>query len=289
MRDLASIEVNVLVRELREVVLGGKFKNFYELGEGSFLLAIAKDGNEHDIFVRLNKAICETAFKEQQAGEPTQFTLGIRKRLERCTVSRVEQYGFDRIVLIGFDHAGEEKTLVIEMFGKGNVLLVNKESLAELVYKNLGYKGREQHKNMLYAFPKGDSLLPEDMGTDKLEAAMDFIAASESKLISALGKYVNFGPLYLEEIIANAKLDPNAKASGQKIRKSKLAEQIIALYEKSKAPSPRKYLDKATGALTDFAILPISKYENDAALKSESSKRSANCLTASISERDRQA
>jgi predicted ribosome quality control (RQC) complex YloA/Tae2 family protein len=260
MRDIAAIEVGAVVDELRTRLDSAFFKNFYELGGGAFLLALSRERKEVDVYIRPNKTINATSFREQPP-EPTQFAKSVRKLLAGARLRSVEQHGLDRIVTMAFEARGGERRLVAELFGKGNLLIVGKGDITELAYRNVSFRERETRRNMVYGFPKSGSIGPEEMTPEGLARVIKEVEGSEGKLISELSRRIGIGPMYIEDAIARAGLDPNAPASGQDVGRSGIAREILSLLKAAGAPSPLIYRDRADNEYVDFAILPLQKYK----------------------------
>jgi predicted ribosome quality control (RQC) complex YloA/Tae2 family protein len=265
MRGIAAIEVNAVVNELKDKVAGSYFKSFYELADNAFLLVLTKERKQLSVYINLTKAINETEFREK-AGEPTQFAMQVRKRLDGSSVRAMSQHGSDRIVVIEFT-GKEENLMVIEMFDKGNLLLVGKDGLTHFAYANRSFKERTVSRGMIYAFPQSDAVPYDQADKKKIEEIVEKVKESDQKLISAISKFLNVGPMYLEEAIAKADLKAGSAAKTQKIDEKILSEEIFAILETAKKPEPRIY--KKWDAAVDFAITKVSKYENDGGIKNE--------------------
>ena len=265
MRDIAGIELNVAVSELRYELEDLFFKSFYELGDGAFLLALSKGSKERDVYIRLNKTVNETTFKEQST-TPTQFAQNVRKALSGMRVKGIQQHAFDRIIAIDLE-GRERKKLIVELFGKGNLLIVKYDNLTELAYRNVSFRDRSARKNMLYGFPKSESIGPGEADAATIRKIVGEVAALDERLIAALASRIGIGPLYLEDIIARSGLDTRAHACGQEVAKSPLADEILAFFERAKSPEPRIYSNRE--GVVDFAIVPLRRYEDDPGIKAE--------------------
>ena len=222
MRDISGIELNVAVSELRYALEDLFFKSFYELGDGAFLLALSKGSKEVDVYIRLNKTVNETTFKEQSTS-PTQFAQNVRKALGGMRVKGIQQHAFDRIIAIDME-GKEKKKLIIELFGKGNLLIVKYDNLTELAYRNVSFKDRSARKNMLYGFPKSESIGPGEADSDTIRSIVKEVGGLDVRLITALAKRIGIGPLYLEDIIARAgstRAPPRARRMSPRARSPK--------------------------------------------------------------------
>ena len=182
-RALSSTELGVIAKELG-VINSSYFKNFYELKEGSFLMTFSKDRKETSVYINLANTVNLTEFKEK-TGAPSEFALSVRKKLDGSRVEGVTQHGSDRILVIAFSGKYDGK-MVVEMFDKGNLLLVNKENIIELVYSGRSFKDRSVRRSMLYAFPQQRGRMSPDTASDRMKEVESHKFATLSKLLDSL-------------------------------------------------------------------------------------------------------
>ncbi len=214
-RPLSSAELHVIAEELQAIV-SSHFKNFYELREGSFLIAFSKERRETDVYVNLANTVNITEFREK-VGAPTEFALAVRKRLDGSRVESVEQHGTDRILVIRFS-GKEERRMVIEMFNKGNLLLVSKDGIIEQAYSSRDFKERSVRRSMLYSFPEQKGRATHEAESERLESMKEKGFKTLSQLMDSL---------FAEERSAAA-VNPEKNREVEELRKSveKLRRQI---------------------------------------------------------------
>ena len=140
MHELTSLEIGLLVREFKRLE-GSRIRKFYDLGNGAFKIALYKSPDTRLVYVKLMKAINITEFSEA-AGEATQFAMAMRKRIENSVVDSIQQMNNDRIIRFVLDKG--RQFLVLEMYGKGNLILTGDlNSLIEVpVGDSLGNLGQ---------------------------------------------------------------------------------------------------------------------------------------------------
>ncbi len=257
MREVTSSELYVLVNELKPKVEHGFFRKFYDLGDGAFRIAVYREGESTTIYFKLLLAFNETQFAEE-AGAATNFAMGIRKRIENAKVMKLYQSDSDRIVV--FEMRGREKDykLIIEMFGKGNVVLVNQEGEIELCYKSIQYRERTVAPRSKYVLPKGSSIEIAAMEGEIVLGVLNEEKERVSRIISELTKRVNIGPLYLEDILNRCGIDPKATSMSE-TEKRRLADALEQFSMRMADPDPLIYNE--SGKFVDYAITPIKKYE----------------------------
>lgn len=253
MRDISSIELTALVKELTDFITKSRIKKIYFLGEDSFRLAFYKENKTIHLYIKLLKTINETKFSET-ADEPNGFVMGLRKRLENRIINSISQINHDRIIQLSI---GKEKyLLIIEMLGKGNIILVDEKNNIELCYKSLDFSDRIIRPNNQYILPKGDSISLDEAVTSGISI---FSKESDEKAISRLSKSVNLGPLYSEDILKRAKVDPKNTSLSEKDKHSIITE-LKSFSERLTLEKPRVYFENEK--IINYSLSEILKYSD---------------------------
>nr|MDO8118095.1 NFACT family protein [Candidatus Sigynarchaeota archaeon] len=125
---LNNIDINAIVKEIHQDIIGKHIKNVYNVDESDslkFLLTYRSDSNKQlliDIPNRLNL----TQYSYDKPRFPSPFCTSLRKVLKNKRVSAFFQVGhLDRIVVLEVTGLEEERwRLVIEFFAKGNIILI---------------------------------------------------------------------------------------------------------------------------------------------------------------------
>lgn len=251
MRDISAIEINVLVKELNPFITKSRIKKIYFLGEDSFRIAFYKENKTIHLYIKLLKTINETKFSET-ADEPNNFVMGLRKRLENRIVNSISQINYDRI--LQFSVGKEKYLLTIEMLGKGNIILVNETNNIEICYKSLDFSDRTIRPNNIYILPKNDSHSLEEaiaLGTSI------FSIEDTEKAVSRLSKSVNLGPLYVEDILKRANIDPKNNSLSEKDKQA-IINQLKLFSERLKNEKPCVYFEN--GKVINYSLCEILKY-----------------------------
>ncbi|MEM3781773.1 MAG: NFACT family protein [Candidatus Micrarchaeaceae archaeon] len=254
MREIASAEIFALVQELSGKLKGKRLNNFYDLGSGSFRLDFEAGMS---VFIMLTKTINETKLREE-ADAATPFAIAVRKRIKGSRLAELKQIGSERIVV--FEFLGSERhSLVVEMFAKGNVIVLDMHGNIELAYATRHFRDRDIAPRLHYSFPSSDSLPFVAFSREALGKAVSKALSQEGvKLIAALSKFVNIGPIYLEELLVSCGLDPNAEPSSAADKAGLLVGALIKFGERMGKPMPiAYYLDSKP---VNYAIMPIRKY-----------------------------
>ena len=147
----------MLINELKAKIEGGFLRKFYDLGGGAFRFGFYREGRNVAVYCKLLITFNETMYAET-GGQATQFAIAMRRRIEGLRLLRLYQHGADRIIVMDLEGKGLQHRLIIEMFGKGNMVLVDGEGITELAYTLASYRERVVKPRTQYALPKSSSM-----------------------------------------------------------------------------------------------------------------------------------
>ncbi|MDE1846356.1 MAG: NFACT family protein [Candidatus Micrarchaeota archaeon] len=255
MRQIAAIEINAIVKELQEVV-GSYLKKFYDLGDNSYRLLFSSTAGNKIIYIKLTQAMNLTNIVEE-VEEPTNFAKGVRKRLLGRKLKRIDQRYSDRIVIFEFEGEPGYK-LIVEMFGKGNMIITDSEYNIEILSNSLHQKERALAPHVIYQFPPSIKVDIDNMQEPQVTEIINTVMKSKERIIKELSRSVDIGPVYLEDVLIRSGVDPKSKGVDLKLEKS-VIRNMVSFFRQLKAPKPVAYLKN--GEFVDYAIVPIEKYK----------------------------
>ncbi|MGV9169874.1 MAG: NFACT family protein, partial [Promethearchaeia archaeon] len=234
---MSNTDIRAILPEIREVAHGAFINNVYQYN-GTFVLKVHKSSvGTRQILIEPGRRIHLTRYRRDAPRLPPEFCMVLRKYLRNRVITNIEQYDLDRIVI--FEVGGEENNykLIVELFGKGNIILVDPddEIFIALHYKKM--RDRDVVPNAVYQFPpqRGRDILAVEM-----EHLEDVIQDSDTSLIRALTRGFNIDSLSCEEVCALAGI--SATESVENITK----EQISDLHRGFK-----EYLKKIEGGANE--------------------------------------
>ncbi len=187
---MSSFDIKACVNELQELI-GGKVEKVYHYPPNEIRIKLYAKGRR-DLVIEAGKRIHLTKFPRESPKFPSAFAMLLRKHLEGARIEKIEQYDFDRIVLIHFRRGDEKKILIAELFQKGNIILTD-GNLRVIMPLRFDVKPGE-----VYTFPKRrDPIELIQMGNGK--EVVKFLAVS------------GLGGLYAEETCLRAGIDKMKK------------------------------------------------------------------------------
>lgn len=218
---VSSLDVYYLVKELRPLIEESFIDKIYqskeEKGELLIKMRSPKSGKQQ-LFCKIPDALFLTSHRFSWPDYPPGFCMQLRKHLSSAQLKSISQHSFDRIVILDFEKGPAKWRLVVELFSKGNIVLVNSDGLIRGVMDLQRWKDREVRVNAPYEFPP-PAADPRSMSQEDLAAAF---SSSGKELVRFCATGLGLGGKYAEELVARSALPKDLKSLSQ--------EQLHALH-----------------------------------------------------------
>lgn len=249
MKTMSNVDVFAVTSELNEMLRGARVDKAYQPLKDTVIIRFHVPGEGRvDVVMQAGVRIHRTNYPPQNPKVPPSFPMLLRKHLKGGVVREVRQHGFDRIVEITVEK-DQEYTLMVELFAKGNIILLNQEREIILPLKRKTWSDRRIASREIYEYPPSRGINPLDHDPSELE---DILMNSGADLIRTLARN-GFGGLYAEEIVLRAGLDKNTPCSN--LTPDDIRKIDAAIYETFK---PLRELDLKPHIIGDGEdVLPI--------------------------------
>jgi predicted ribosome quality control (RQC) complex YloA/Tae2 family protein len=258
MRELSSAEIYVIVEELQRIK-GFYIKKFYDLGDDAFRISLSSKEGKESLYIKLLKTINITNFAEDTE-MASNFAMAIRRRIGTSKIIDIKQHATDRIIVITLSGI-DNYNIIIEMFGKGNLILTDSNDIISLIYRTIDQRERKLKPKKKYSFPS-QGLTFDSMTRDIIkERVNEAVSEKHGKLIKSLLHTLDFGPIYLEDIMTRAGLDPNTTAEINNQEMGNLVDQAFIFLESLKSPKAILYVDEKGNAV-DYSVRDLIKYNS---------------------------
>lgn len=238
MRELTTLELSILVKELNEYV-GYHIEKFYDLEDGRFRIKMKERGKDANLFCFLCHALNKTQYIEK-ADTPTNFCMAIRKRITGSRISEINQLGNDRVIIFVLEKENAKMNLIFEMFGKGNLVLTDSSMKIMLAYAQHTFKDRSIHTNSTY--------MPPTKETRK-----------EGSAISRLSSEFELGPIYIENALRLSGID--AKTPYSEIKKEDLSKVTNSIKKIKEDASGMTTVYLRDNEVVDYSLGKLKRYE----------------------------
>ncbi|MEM2281556.1 MAG: NFACT family protein [Candidatus Bathyarchaeia archaeon] len=198
-KEFRSFDVAAAVRELRETILNSRVGNVYQLDGKTVLLKLRRGENVYRLVLEAGRRLNLTSYALEKPLVPPAFCMALRKHLRNSTLTNIEQYRFERIVVLSFKGKTGNFKLVIEVFGEGNIILVDGENriVQALRYKRMRDRNILRGENFAFPPPSGQNPLEMDLQTF-MEGLKAF---GKNEVVRALARFLGIGGIYAEELL----------------------------------------------------------------------------------------
>ncbi|RLI83736.1 fibronectin-binding domain-containing protein [Archaeoglobales archaeon] len=213
MKQMTSFDIKACIEEL-QFLINGRVDKIYHYPPDEIRIKIYA-GERYDLIIEAGKRIHLTQFPKESPRFPSPFAMLLRKHLEGSRIKGIKQHNFDRIVLLDFERRDEKKTLIVELFSRGNIILTEGDRIVmPLKQKNL--RVGDKYK------------LPTPINFE-----LDF--KSNEEIVRYLAKS-GFGGLYAEEICQRAfinKRKVTKELSNEELKRIRLTIRDLVNFKKN--------------------------------------------------------
>ena len=224
-KGFSNFDVFATVKELDAILLNGSISNVYEIQDLLILKIKSKEGKKN-LIIKKDTRINLTEFDYPIPEFPNQNIRTFRKYLKNRRIISVSQYYFDRIIIIELNSKDDGSwKLVIELFNKGNFLLLDQNNTIIIAKTYKKFKDRTILAKREYIFPKAQE---KNFLTFNKEEFKILFLTSENEIVRSLSRSLKLSGLHSEEICYRA--DVNKK----KISKNLNEEELTKLYDSFK-------------------------------------------------------
>lgn len=224
----SSFDVARMVRELRRMV-GTRVRKAYQPHHEQVVLRLNPKGVPSvDLVIVRGKRLYMSRRDRPMPNNPSPFAMILRKHLANSRLVKVEQHGFDRVVILTFEHGGGQYKLVIELFRDGNVLLLDDNEVILQPLTHAKYASRALKRGEPYT-PPPETLDPRELDRNGLDNLLD---NSDHSLIRTLAARANLGRIYGNAVCSAAEIDSDDPADSlDETQREVLSESMNKLLE----------------------------------------------------------
>ncbi len=211
MKDaMSNIDIRMIIPEIQDAAVGAFVKNIYQYGPVFVLKLYKPSGGTTQLLLEPGKRVHLTEYRRAAPRSPPKFITVLRKYLRDKRIVSVRQHDLDRIILFEIEDGENKLKVVVELFGTGNLLLLDSEDriFVALHYKRM--RARDIIPKAVYQFPPPRGV---DIFAIDVERLPEIIADSEANVVRTLASRLNLDALSCEEICALADVATNAKVS----------------------------------------------------------------------------
>ena len=225
MKSMSNVDIFTVSDELNNLLTGARVDKSFQPTKDIVVMRFHVAGTGRvDLVMQCGSRIHTSKYPLENPTNPPTFPMLLRKRVKGAHVVSVTQHNFDRVVEIKVKK-DKYYTIVVELFDKGNIILLDEENNIILPLKRKHWSTRDISSKKEYIFPEERGINPINVSEDEFKK---IFIETESDVVRTLA--INgFGSLYAEEIIerANEITEINKNTSNEDLT----SEQLSALYK----------------------------------------------------------
>ncbi|MFW9820984.1 MAG: NFACT family protein [Candidatus Thorarchaeota archaeon] len=202
--EFTNFDVFAIVKELDFLLTNGTILNIYEV-EDILILKINTNFGKKNLIIKKDSRINLTEYDYPIPKYPSQYITSLRKLLKNRKILKINQHNFDRIVVIELSDISDQPwKFVIELFNKGNFLLLDEKNIIKVAKKYRKFRDREILPNKKYIFPRS---LGSDFLTLNKDQFRKYFINSDVEIVRDLSRNIHISGLYSEEICHRANIE----------------------------------------------------------------------------------
>lgn len=207
--ELSAIDISSIVFKLEENLLDYYINKIYSIQNDTILLRLRHSSKpEAHLILRAGEGLWMTTY-EVTDRSVTSFVSRLREKLDRAKITGIRQVPGERIVILSFIVNDNALELICELFGEGNIILVDGEQRILSLLRTLRVRDRELLPNRKYLTPPARGI---DLNSLSLEN-LQIIPESDLAIARWLGRNLSLSRKYVEDILALLSIprDKNSK------------------------------------------------------------------------------
>jgi len=209
-KAMSNVDVAAIVEELKDRILGGFVGKAYQQSSDKIWLSVQSPAEGRlDLLLEAGKRVHITQSQRPASKTPPQFPTMLRSHLSGGRIVDISQHDFDRLIEIATERSGVRSYLIVELFPKGSMVLLNESRQILSMLRKMLYRGSKMAAGEAYLYHPGQP----DPRTISLEELSGWLSSAGQDLVRSLVRGLNMGGTYAEEVCLRAGVDKNKQAS----------------------------------------------------------------------------
>lgn len=210
MKTMSNVDIYTITDELNDILENARVdKSFQPMNDTVVIRFHVPGTGRVDLVMQCGVRMHTSQYPLENPTQPPTFPMLLRKRIKGANVVSVKQHAFDRVVEIKVKK-DQHYTIIVELFDKGNIILLDEEDNIILPLKRKQWSNRDISSKKKYVFPEERGINPVEVTFEELK---EMFKNSDSDVVRTLARN-GLGSLYAEEIILRAEnIDKNQAAN----------------------------------------------------------------------------
>ncbi len=209
MKSMSNVDIYTISDELNNLLSGARVDKSFQPTKDIVVMRFHVPGTGRiDLVMQCGSRIHTSQYPLENPTTPPSFPMLLRKRIKGAHVESIKQHNFDRVIEIKVKK-DKYYTIIVELFDKGNIILLDDENNIIQPLKRKQLSARDISSKREYKFPEERGMNPITITEEELKK---LFKNTESDVVRTLAMN-GLGSLYAEEIIQRAnkfiKIDKN--------------------------------------------------------------------------------
>ena len=262
MKSMSNVDIYTVSDELNNLLSGARVDKSFQPTNDIVVMRFHVPGTGRvDLVMQCGSRIHTTQYPLENPTTPPSFPMLLRKRIKGAHVESITQHNFDRVIKI---RVKKDKyyTIIVELFDKGNIILLDDENNIIQPLKRKQLSERDISSKREYVFPKERGINPIEVTKEELS---ELFKNADSDAVRTLAMN-GLGSLYAEEIIQRAnntveidKNTPTPQLSDEQI--AEIHNSMQELFDNLKDGSIKPQIVKKDSK-EDVVPLDLIKYDD---------------------------
>ena len=259
---MSNVDIFTISNELNNLLSGARVDKSFQPTKDIVVMRFHVPGTGRiDLVMQCGSRIHTSQYPLENPTTPPTFPMLLRKRVKGAHVESIKQHNFDRVVEI---RVKKDKyyTIIVELFDKGNIILLDEDNNIILPLKRKRLSTRDISSKIEYEFPEDRGINPITVTEKEFKEVFN---DSESDVVRTLA--INgLGSLYAEEVIKRAneiteldKNTPNNELTEKQLEG--LYEGFKDLFDNLSEDTIRPQIVKSENK-EDVVALDLKKYDD---------------------------
>ena len=259
---MSNVDIYTVSDELNNLLSGARVDKSFQPTNDIVVMRFHVPGTGRvDLVMQCGSRIHTTQYPLENPTTPPSFPMLLRKRIKGAHVESITQHNFDRVIKI---RVKKDKyyTIIVELFDKGNIILLDDEDNIIQPLKRKQLSERDISSKREYVFPKERGINPIEVTKEELS---ELFKNADSDAVRTLAMN-GLGSLYAEEIIQRAnntveidKNTPTSQLSDEQI--AEIHNSMQELFDNLKDGSIKPQIVKKDSK-EDVVPLDLIKYDD---------------------------
>ncbi|MBR4446992.1 ribosome rescue protein RqcH [Methanobrevibacter sp.] len=200
MKSMSNVDIFRICNELNNLLSGARVDKSFQPTKDIVVMRFHVPGTGRiDLVMQCGSRIHTSQYPLENPTTPPTFPMLLRKRIKGAHVESIKQHNFDRVVEI---RVKKDKyyTIIVELFDKGNIILLDDENNIILPLKRKHWSARDISSKKEYIFPEERGINPITADEEDFKSLFQ---DGESDVVRTLARN-GLGSLYAEEIVKRA-------------------------------------------------------------------------------------